>query len=153
MNGIFVVDSLDRAQITIIRIDSDCEIQAKFEIVHYKIKTNVDGVQNEIDYTINSPAITLPEPTKEGYNFTGWTGSNGSTPQKNVIVEAGSFGDKTFIANFSKPEGNEKLIIIIAAAAAVVATGAIITIVVVANKRKGRRRNRRPITIDLSKFK
>ena len=152
-NGYFDVESLTRAQTTITSISSDCEIEANFEIVNYKIRLLIDGVQTEINYNINSSAITLPEPTKDGFNFIGWTGSNGNAPQKNVIVEAGSFGDKTFIANFSKPEGNEKLIIIIAAAAAVVATIAIITIVVVAKKRKGRRRNRRPITIDLSKFK
>lgn len=37
---------------------------------------------------------------REGYRFTGWTGSNGDTPQLNVTIPKGSIGDLTFNANW-----------------------------------------------------
>ncbi|MBR0384175.1 MAG: InlB B-repeat-containing protein, partial [Eubacteriaceae bacterium] len=36
-----------------------------------------DGENNPATYNIETEDITLKEPTKKGYNFTGWTGSNG----------------------------------------------------------------------------
>ncbi|MBR4124421.1 MAG: InlB B-repeat-containing protein, partial [Clostridia bacterium] len=144
--------NLNKAQVTILGVSGNCEITAEFEIVVYKIRIFVDGVLTEMDYTITSQAVALPTPSKDGYKFLGWTGSNGSKPEKNITIASGSFGDKVFYAEFTKPEGNEKLIIILAVAAAVVVTGVIITIIVIAKNKRGRRR-RRPITIDLSRFK
>ena len=58
-------------------------------------------VSNPEVYTIESPAFTLNNPTKGGYEFTGWTGSNGSTPQLTVTIPAGSMGDLTYTANWT----------------------------------------------------
>ena len=44
----------------------------------------------------------MPTPTKTGYTFTGWSGSNGSTAQTTVKIEKGSTGNKTYTANWSK---------------------------------------------------
>lgn len=151
-HGSFVAENLSKPQATIPNISTNCEIEANFEIVVYKIKVFVDGVLTETEYTINSQEIALPTPSKDGFNFIGWTGSNGSRPEKNITIQAGSFGDKVFYANFSKPEGNDKLIIIIAAAAAIVVVGVVITIIVASKNKRGRKR-KKPITIDLSRFK
>ena len=35
-----------------------------------------------------------------GYEFIGWTGSNGDTPQTSVTIPSGSFGSKTYTANY-----------------------------------------------------
>lgn len=43
---------------------------------------------------------TLVEPTREGYIFTGWTGSNGTTPQKNVTITSSDRGNKSYTANW-----------------------------------------------------
>lgn len=43
---------------------------------------------------------TIPQPIKEGYIFIGWTGANGETPEKDVIIKSGSVGDRTYIANW-----------------------------------------------------
>lgn len=52
-------------------------------------------------YTVDSPDITLDRPTKTGYGFSGWTGSNGDTPQQTVTIETGSTGNKSYTANWT----------------------------------------------------
>lgn len=51
-------------------------------------------------YTIADEDFTLPEPVKTGYTFSGWTGSNGSTPARTVTVSSGSKGDRSYTANY-----------------------------------------------------
>ncbi len=58
----------------------------------------VDGT-NPTEYTVTDE-ITLLNPTKIGYDFDGWTGSNGSTPEKSFKILVGSYGDKQFVANW-----------------------------------------------------
>ena len=71
---------------------------------NYSISYNLDGgsvaTPNPTIYTVISPDITLNNPTRDGYFFTGWTGSNGNTPQKNVTIAQGSTGDKSYTANW-----------------------------------------------------
>ena len=68
----------------------------------YTITYNLDGGTvsgNPTTYTSND-TITLNNPTKEGYTFTGWTGSNGTTPSTTVTIPKGSTGNKTYTANW-----------------------------------------------------
>lgn len=52
-------------------------------------------------YTSATETFTLPTPKANySYVFTGWTGSNGSTPQKTVTITKGSSGDKSYTANY-----------------------------------------------------
>ena len=69
----------------------------------YTITYNLDGgtvTGNPTSYTSND-TITLVNPTKEGYTFTGWTGSNGTTPSTTVTIAKGSTGNKTYTANWT----------------------------------------------------
>ncbi|WP_026520079.1 hypothetical protein [Butyrivibrio sp. FCS006] len=52
-------------------------------------------------YNINSGAIDLGIPTREGFRFVGWTGSNGDKPSRNVTVGNGRLGNLSFTANWS----------------------------------------------------
>ena len=72
------------------------------DIRNYNITYNLDGgtTNNPSTYTVES-TITLTEPTKPGYTFIGWTGSNGSVPEKNVKIERGTIGQKEYTANWS----------------------------------------------------
>ena len=78
--------------------------EAKFVPTTYQITYNLNGgtvaTANPTSYTIESENITLNNPSKEGYNFIGWTGSNGNTPSTSVSISAGSNGAKTYTANY-----------------------------------------------------
>lgn len=64
---------------------------------------------NPVEYTIETPTITLTDPTRWGFIFNGWTGNGVTTPTKNVTIDQGSFGDKAFKANYSPSELPEQL--------------------------------------------
>lgn len=51
-------------------------------------------------YTENSADITLPQPTKAGYRFTGWTGTDLTAPTMEVTIPTGSTGDREYTANW-----------------------------------------------------
>ena len=51
-------------------------------------------------YTENSADITLPQPTKAGYRFTGWTGTDLTAPTMEVTIPTGSKGDREYTANW-----------------------------------------------------
>lgn len=59
------------------------------------------GTTNPTTYTVNSNAITLNNPTRVGYHFAGWTGSNGTTAQNSVTIAKGSTGNKSYTANWN----------------------------------------------------
>lgn len=93
-------------------ITDDIEIYAQFELINYNITYELNGgqVQNPTQYTVEDE-ITLNNPQKEGYTFSGWTGSNGKNLQTRVTIEKGSTGDKNYIANYS-PNPNTKYTVI-----------------------------------------
>ena len=81
----------------------DVTLYAQWTPINYTISYNLDGgtvTGNPTTYTAESNAITLVNPTKDGYTFTGWTGSNGTTPSTTVTIPKGSTGNKTYTANW-----------------------------------------------------
>ncbi len=77
------------------------EGKSKMYTITYNLNDGVISKTNPTKYGVASNSITLNNPTKNGYKFEGWTGSNGNTPQTNVVIQKGSKGDKTFSANWS----------------------------------------------------
>ena len=71
----------------------------------YSIAYNLDGGvvthENPTSYGAASDTFVLYEPTKVGYIFIGWTGSNGDVPQTSVSIVKGSKSDKAYTANYS----------------------------------------------------
>ena len=59
------------------------------------------GKTNPATYTLETAAFRLEEPTRTGYTFAGWTGSNGTTPQTDVGIAQGSTGNLHFEANWT----------------------------------------------------
>ena len=53
-------------------------------------------------YTENSADITLPQPTRAGYRFTGWTGTGLTAPTMEVTIPTGSKGDREYTANWER---------------------------------------------------
>ena len=75
-----------------------------YQLINYSISYDVNGGAalsgQRTSYNIESSAYTLPTPSKTGHTFTGWTGSNGTAPQKSVTIAAGSTGNKSYKANW-----------------------------------------------------
>lgn len=89
---------------TVMQKDYNHEIKAKWTPINYRISYNLDGgnMSSQVtSYNIETATFTLSFPTKKGYTFIGWTGSNGSTPNKTVTIEKGSMGDKEYTANYT----------------------------------------------------
>jgi len=74
----------------------------------YPINYNLDGGVFEGFYDTVYADIALPltltNPVKEGYTFIGWTGSNGTIPQINVIIPEGTTGPLNYTANWKFAE-------------------------------------------------
>ena len=77
-------------------------LYAVWSVVNYTISYTLNGgtASNPANYNITTNTFTLNNPTRDGYTFTGWTGSNGSTPQTSVSIEKGSTGNKNYTANW-----------------------------------------------------
>ena len=91
---------------------SDIEVTSTATLNTYTIAYNLnDGIlsyNNPTTYTVNSPTFTLNNPSKVGYTFTGWTGSNGTVPQSDVTILMGSSGNLQYKANWKKLEEEPK---------------------------------------------
>ena len=69
--------------------------------ITYDLNGSNEAVANPTTYTYETATFTLTNPTWTGYVFTGWTGSNGTTPQTTVTVNTHSHGDLTYTANWT----------------------------------------------------
>lgn len=84
-------------------------MNAQWKKVTYTISYTLNGGSisgQKTIYDVETATFTLPQPTKKGYTFVGWTGSNGTTPQKTVSIAKGSTGNKTYTAVYRKNEYN-----------------------------------------------
>lgn len=85
--------------------NKDTVLTANTTPINYTISYNLNGgavvVSNPTSYNIETPTFALHNPTKLGYVFVGWTGSNGTIPQKAVSIYKGSTGNKSYKANWT----------------------------------------------------
>jgi len=68
--------------------------------ITYTLNSGTVETANPASYTIETAAFTLNNPTRTGYTFAGWTGTNGTTPQTTVSVQE-STGNKNYTANWT----------------------------------------------------
>ena len=68
--------------------------------ISYDLQGGAVGTSNPKTYNIETASFTLNNPTKTGYTFIGWTGSNGTTANTKVTIAKGSTGNKTYKANW-----------------------------------------------------
>ncbi|MBR3162595.1 MAG: InlB B-repeat-containing protein [Clostridia bacterium] len=81
------------------------EYTANWSRISYSIKYNLNGgtiTGQKTSYNIETKTFTLPIPTKEGYVFTGWTGTGLTESAKTVTIAKGSMGNRVYTANWSK---------------------------------------------------
>lgn len=75
---------------------------AHWALENYTITLDTSGgnALDNIRYTVKSDPIILPTPTRNGYEFVGWTGERITTPQTSVKIPKGSTGNKAYTANW-----------------------------------------------------
>lgn len=87
------------------KVTQDVEVYAHWKVTTYTITYHLNkGAFSSgtitSEYTINSPLITLPEPTRKKFLFKGWY-SNGSFTGKNYnSISTGSYGNVDFYAKW-----------------------------------------------------
>ena len=78
---------------------------ATFKAITYTITYDLAGgtvaTANPATYNVESAAITLVNPTREGYTFAGWTGTALDGSAVEVSIPAGSTGDRTYTATWT----------------------------------------------------
>ena len=85
----------------------DIELFAGWTVVDYEITYDLDGGElpqgksNPGKYTITTPTFTINNPTKDGYDFAGWTGTGLDFATTPLEIVLGSTGAKSFKATWA----------------------------------------------------
>ena len=79
---------------------NDTTLFAKWDTITYSISYNLNGgtvnIENKKEYTIEDGNIYLTNPSKPGYIFAGWVGTDLAEATKNLIIPAGSIGNRIY---------------------------------------------------------
>ena len=80
----------------------DLHYKAEWRLAEYTINMDLNGGsgKEKVVYTITDEDFELPTPTRNGYEFVGWTGERITTPQPSVKIPKGSTGNKAYTANW-----------------------------------------------------
>ncbi len=73
----------------------------QYYTVNYLLNGGVNSAYNPVKYTYLSGDIVLDIPTKRGYEFVGWY-EDEEFLSKVTAIPSGSFGDKTYVAQWNK---------------------------------------------------
>ena len=84
-------------------VTGDMDLYAFWMQDVYTISYDLDGGRisgsYQTKYTV-ATRYTLPVPVKDGYTFAGWTGSNGTTPETEVVIPTGTTGNLSYQAHW-----------------------------------------------------
>lgn len=86
------------------KVTASITLYAKWTPVEYNITYNLNGGTvsgNPETYTVESEGITLNIPTRTGYTFAGWTGTDLSAASTSVTIAQGSTGDRAYTATWT----------------------------------------------------
>ena len=80
---------------------------ANWTAIEYNISYDLDGgtepnPANPTTYTIESETFTLIAPTKAGYTFKGWTGTDLTGCMMSVVISKNSTDDRSYTANWEE---------------------------------------------------
>ncbi len=98
-------------------VTGELNVTAKLELIPYTITFDLngghyeEGKENLNIYYVDSEDIILNNPVKEGYSFSGWTGSNGDVLQTKVTISKGTTGNLTYTANYLARDDTEYTVI------------------------------------------
>ncbi len=87
----------------ITNIKADTTVTATWTLENYNITYDYKGgtaSSNPLSYTVESNDIKLNNPTRDGYTFVGWTGTDLESATMDVMVLKGSTSNRSYIANW-----------------------------------------------------
>ncbi len=83
-------------------VTSDTKLTAKWSVVNYTLGFSLGGGTAEGEfpegYTVEDDSISIPNPTREGYTFAGWTYEGAEAPVRDLVIRAGTTGNKSYTA-------------------------------------------------------
>jgi len=87
-------------------IAENVTIFAAWDIINYTISYELNygklNIPNISSYNIESDPIVIQNPTREGFDFVGWIGTDITEPIKNLILPTGSFANRVYGAKWVK---------------------------------------------------
>ena len=85
------------------KLSDDETLTAKLTPIDYTITCNLNGGDGTSSYSYNveSNNFTLGHPTKQAFNFIGWTGEGITEPVYDLTITKGTYGNKTYVANYA----------------------------------------------------
>lgn len=90
----------------------DITIETVYDFINYTLTFNLNDGEFATSvpstYTIEDE-IQIPNPTKEGYKFLGWTGSDLTENTFELVIATGSMGNKEYSANWELISAKVKL--------------------------------------------
>ncbi|MBP5337689.1 MAG: InlB B-repeat-containing protein [Prevotella sp.] len=102
-SGTAYADKQEVKNLTAIR-DAEVKLYAQWKVIVYTISYDLAGgtlaTENPVEYTIESESFTLTNPTREGYVFTGWTGTELEGAVTAVTIAKGSIGNRSYTATW-----------------------------------------------------
>lgn len=84
-------------------VNSEYVLYAVWKIKTYTIEYNLNNgtaPANKQSYTVETDSFTLENPSRDGYTFIGWSGTDIADKSTAVTIEKGSIGNKSFTANW-----------------------------------------------------
>lgn len=78
-------------------------LKAQYSVITYQIKYILDGgtCEEELPKIYNTEQeIVLPNLTKTGYNFLGWSTFKDTEPKKDYVIKKGTIGNISIVANW-----------------------------------------------------
>ena len=86
-------------------VTANIELKAKYDVDQYTISYDLAGgsvaTANPASYTVETDSFTLNNPTKEGYTFAGWTGTDLTGAATTVTIAKGSTGNRSYTATWT----------------------------------------------------
>lgn len=105
--GWYLNNNLNEDSLLTDDIEDDIKLYANWYLIQYELILNLDGGTLHEDQVLSFTTVDtvlLLEPTKEDYEFLGWSKSPNSDHYVDQ-VEAGTIGHQTFYANWSESPG------------------------------------------------
>ena len=81
------------------------ELRGRIEMVYsitYDLAGGSVAIENPVTYTYATAHFTLNNPSKDGYEFAGWTGTGLDDASTNVTIAKGSYGNREYTATWKK---------------------------------------------------